>query len=631
MINQVIGQRYEILEKVGEGPLFAAYKARDTAMNRVVAVKVLHSQFLGDATLRGSLRAALNETVALNHAGITRFYEYREESELCYLVTEFVRGIDLKERIRRIAPFTLSLVVDFGCSIAEALHYAHSTGQTHGDLRPQNIIVSPEGVVKVSGFGIQKAISRCPAAQVALLSQSAPYHAPELSTTGPGTVQGDVYAMGAILHEMLTGVTLYAGATPEEQSDAHALAPIPSARVINPGVPRQMEAILLKCLEKKPADRYNSVAELLAELKGMRDALRFGRPLTSGTSATEASRTNQPASAVSGIERPTAAPNRPSAPETPTIPTERNRLRAREEKVSVYIKVAIGTVTVIILVCFFWLYGIYLSLKFVPAAVDVPQIVGKTIEDVRKIAAEKKFKLIEHAEYNDNARGIVYQTDQEKNARLRPGRSINVWFSRGSEYVNVPNVVNMSREEAEQKLKDAGLKVGRVTPEYNDHIAENVVINQDVTFKKRVFHDTVVSLTVSNGPDPASPHASDTPPGGAPDGSTTENPPTTNPDGGNAGDGTHAPDNGAADTEQHSFSRYIGINRDGRGRRRVRVEFSDATGTHPPVIDEGHDEGDRIQIKFDYTGKTIVLKVYYDDVLKSSWTLSPDTSRKTTN
>lgn len=627
MINQLVSQRYEILEKVGEGPLFAVFKARDTAMNRVVAVKVLSQQYRSDENLHAGLKSALEETITLNHGGITRYYEYRDESALTYFVCEFVRGIDLKERIRRIAPFTLSLAVDFGCAMCEALHYAHSVGQIHGDLRPQNIVISPEGVLKITNFGVQKAVSLSADAQAATLKLAAPYHAPELSTTSPGTVAGDIYAVGAILYEMLTGTSVYTASNTDEQADQHAFSPIPSARVINPGVPRSVEGIIIRSLQKKPAERYRAMAELLNDLKSVRDALRFGKPLSWSPIDT----TPNTAPVVSGRSSAVRNPEpiaEVASPGSTTAGYERNRLRAQDDRVSIYIKIAIGTVSSLILACGIWAYGIYLAHWIVPPAEPVPQIVGKSIEEVRKMAALHKFRLIEHPEYSEKPRDVVYQSDMDKDAKLRASHAINVWYSRGPEYVNVPNVVDLPRDQAEQKLKDSGLKVGRVTPEYNDHVADNVVLSQDVTSKKRVLHDTVVSLAVSNGPSPESVTNPDNPtiPGNdSGDTNATGDNPTAN--GTNTGD---PPAGDASDNETHTFSRYISILKDGKGRRTVKVEFKDSQGDHAPVIDEGHDEGDKIFIKFDYTGKTITLRVFYDDHLKMERTFDPEATRRST-
>ena len=633
MINQLVSQRYEILEKVGEGPLFAVFKARDTAMNRVVAVKVLSQQLRTDEGLCAGLKSSLEETVSLNHPGITRYYEYREDGNLTYFVCEFVRGIDLKERIRRIAPFTLSLAVDFGCSMAEALHYAHSVGQIHGDLRPHNIVISPEGVLKITNFGVQKATIRSAQAQQATLKLAAPYHSPELSTASPGTVAGDIYAAGASLYEMLTGTSVYTGGGVEEQADQHAFAPVPSARIINPGVPRSVEGIIMRCLQKRPEERYHTMAELLNDLKSVRDALRFGKPLSWSPIETPMDSAAPVAPKPAPVREPIVAAAAPDI----AAGYERNRLRVQDDRVSVYIKFAIATVTSLIVACPIVAYGIYLAHWIIPPPVAVPQIVGKSIEDVRKMAADRKFRLSEHPEYIEKPRGIVYQTDLEPDAKIRAQHVINVWYSRGPEYVNVPNVVNLPRDQAEQKLKDAGLKVGRVTPDYSDSVPENMVLSQDVTYKKRVLHDTVVSLTVSNGPNPETVTSTDSP-GAAASDSVDPNTTADNAQASRDLDASNTPtgDAGApqtgdlTDTSQHTFSRYISILKDGKGRRQVRVEYTDSEGTHPPVIDEGHDEGDKILIKFDYTGKTITLRVFYDNRIKLERTIDPEATKRST-
>jgi hypothetical protein len=637
VINHVVDQRYEALEKVGDSALFAVYKARDRVNNRVVALKTVSQPYASDAAFVEALRAGLEISANLNHPNITHFYEFGEADGVPYAIVEFVRGINLKERIRRIAPFTLSVAVDFACAIGEALHLAHTAGQAHGDLRPQNIIISPEGALKVTDFGVQRAIARSAQAQQQTLLRSALYHAPELSTTQPGTVAGDIYALGAILYEMLTGSPVYAADSPEALADLHAFAAIPSPRVVNPGVPRSVEGIILKCLQKRPEQRYRSAVDLLNDLKAVRDALRFGKPLSWSPmdGETPAPAAPPPAAVASppAAKPPALRTLEPvadvAASSSPIIMPANNRLRAQDERVSGYIKGAIALVTAIIFCCLIGLYAIYLAHWVEPKPVPVPQLVGKSIEDVRRIAAEKKVRLIEHAEYNNKPRGVVYQTDQPGGTPIHQNHPVNVWYSRGPEYVNVPNVAHLPREEAEQKLQAAGLKVGQITPEYSDKVPANSVISQDVTFKKRVFHDTAVDLVVSDGPKPdyAPGDTGDTsnPPSVAPnpgnDNGAPANPPDTNPPG-----NTDATGGAAADETLHHFDRSITIGKDGKGNRRVRVEYRDAQGMHPALIDEYHNEGDKIKLTFDYYGKNITLSIYYDDQLVKETTFDPQSS-----
>src|SRR2546423_7181329 len=153
------GMRFEVLERVGESPVFQAAKARDKNSGRVVCVKTIQPAFARDAAFLGAIRRLGPDLVALTHPNIARLEEIGDEDGAPYLVTEFVRGINLKERIRRIAPFTLSVAVDFAIAIGEAVQQAHSQGIIHGDLRPHNVVVSPEGAVEVTDVGLARAYS----------------------------------------------------------------------------------------------------------------------------------------------------------------------------------------------------------------------------------------------------------------------------------------------------------------------------------------------------------------------------------------------------------------------------------------------------------------------------------------
>jgi serine/threonine-protein kinase len=633
VINQLLSQRYEVVERVGESALFAVYKARDTATGRVVALKAVQPAFAAEPGFQKALETESQKTAELNHPHIARFLEWSAEEGHGYLITEFVRGINLKERIRRIAPFTLSIAVDYACAIVEALHYAHSLMQPHGDLRPHNVIVSPEGMVKVTDFGIQAAVARSTAAQAALLNRAAPYHAPELAMAQPGTVAGDLYALGAILYEMLTGAPLYTGSSLEAIANQHAFSAIPSLRAINPGVPRSIEGITLKCLQKRPEQRYQTAAELLNDLKAVRDALRFGKPLSwspidldgldaGGAALAAAAPATPPPSAAAPPAMVAPDPMEPVAESvvaSEAVMPRRYRARSYDDRVPAILRFAIGAIFILILLTLVIMAGIWSSTWMVASPTQVPQLVGKSIEEVRKIAAERKFTLREHPEYSEQPRFIVYKTDPKSGHQIREKQIVNVWYSRGSRYVDVPKVVGLSREEAEQRLKEAGLTLGAVTTVYSDTVPPNQVLKQNPSYKKRVMHDTPVGISVSDGPlQETEETEGNTAPGGDVSGSgETVEPNVGSPSGSATGD------------RDRTFERVIAIPRDGRGRRLVRIEYIDSLGSPLPVVDEMYDEGDRIPVSFVYSGETITLRIYYDNEAKPAWqkTFNPEKTR----
>ncbi len=616
MINQLVNQRYEVVEKLGESPLIIVYRATDKLQNRLVCVKGILPPFDADADFVEGFQQGMEASRVLKHPNIVQFEESGVSDGTPYAVTEFVRGINLSERIRRIAPFSLSVATDYACAIAEALHHAHRLGQMHGDLRPQHVMITSEGALKVSDFGVQNGIRRSSSAQKESLKLMAPYHAPELSTAQPGSVGGDIYSAGAILYEMLTGTPLYVGSTPEAIADQHAFSAIPLPRLVNPGVPKALEGIILKCLQKRPEMRYRTAAELLTDLKAVRDALRFGKPLSwspidietaSAEIAPEVPRIETPP--PSRIQEPVAVVAASSQPGIAVMPARLNRLRSQGESVSLVLKMLIGFTAMVILGCLMGFAAIWVKYWVTPVRAALPVMEGRTIGEIEAMAKKMKITLKEHGSYREKpARNIVYRTEPARGERIMAGHALNVWFSKGSEWVDVPNVAGLQRDDAEKKLKDAGLTVGRITQEFSEKIAIGAVVAQDVSFKKRVQHDTAVGIIISEGkkPDYADP-------------SVTSSDPLSNGD-------VVAPSDNSVDRnaenppaeiqKMHEFKHTLTVQQDGKNNRRVRVEYVDADGEHTPVINEDHGEGDRIPLYFQYRGKKITLRVFYDDQIQ---------------
>ena len=611
MINQVVNQRYEVVEKLGESPLFAVFRAQEINQNRSVFLKAVCPPFDTKPDFIEGFTNGLEASRILKHPNIIQFEESGISNNVPYAITEFVRGINLKERIRRIAPLSLSVAAEYACSIVEALLYAHRLGQSHGDLRPHNIIITSEGALKIADFGIQNAIARCPQAQIETLEQSAPYRAPELSSSQPATPAGDIYSTGVVLYEMLTGMPTYSGETPQKIAELHAYAAIPSPRIINPGVPKALEGIIVKCLQKRPDLRYQTAAELLTDLKAVRDALRFGKPLSWTPIDIEAASV-----AVSPVVTRVEIPKEPVRVQEPeavvaassqsggaVMPAKTNRLRKKEESVSLILKMLIGFTFMIILGSLIGFAAIAFKYWVAPTKSALPTMIGHPIGEVRGLSAKLKIKLKEHGEFRESpVRNIIYRTSPERGEMVLPGHFLDVWYSKGSEFVNVPNVVNLQRDDAEQKLKDAGLIVGRVTQEFSQTVPVGECVSQDVSFKKRVQHDTVVSLIISEGkkPDYADPSIGTNEPPMHPD-PEVQLPPAVAPQ----------------ETQKvRTFTRSLSVQSDGLKTRRVRVEYVDADGEHTPVVDEDHNEGDKIPLNFSYRGKKITLRVYYDDKIQ---------------
>ncbi len=607
VINQVVDQRYEVLEKVGESDLFVVYRARDKSVNRMVALKLINPDFAQENGFAKELMQGVKVAASLSHPNIAATMELKPYENTGYVVVEYVRGINLKERIRRIAPFGLSAAVDFAISVAEALNYVHGMGVAHGDLRPQNIIISPEGIVKLTDFGTQEAIASSLKVQSAVLSYSASYHAPELSMSQKGTPSADIYGLGCILYEMLTGSPPYSGETLEAIADQHAFASIPSVRVINPGVPKAVEGVILKCLQKKPASRYLNAGELLTDLQAIRDALRFGKSLSwspiepaKANIAPARPPTEEVISPASAEQEPVAALSTSS--EAFAMP---EKSRPKPEHISIYLRVGIAIAGSVVLILLIVIGGISIAFWTVPKPISVPSLIGKNIDEVRETAKRLDIRLQEHAEYSDTQpRNKVFKVDRDIGSEMRPKQLINIWYSRGSTYVDVPKLTGLTREEAEKKLKEAGLVLGAITTEHDEKIADGKIARQ--ADKHRVLHDAPIDVVISSGPKeaPIPPPTTDTTNRGA---------------NGDNGDKTNGADE---KNEVHDFNRVIRIGRDGMGRRRVRIEFEDVLGLHT-AIEEEHEENEPVQLSFSYVGKKIKLRILYNERVAKEVTIDP--------
>ncbi len=645
MISRLIDMRYEILEQVGEGALFQVYKARDKVLGRVVAVKTLQPSYAGSVDLANTIRRAAAPVMELSHPNIARLYDVAEEGSTPslvtdyvrhadetapsapaakagapFLVTEFVRGINLKERIRRIAPFTLSVAVDFAIATGEALNYAHAHQVVHGDLRPQNVIVSPEGAVKVTDFGLFYVYRQATNGTGAIPDGATPYLAPEVEKGHGPSEAADVYALGAILYEMLTAALPFPG----ESAGRKQTEPPPSVRSLNTSVPRPLEAIVTRALQPQPEMRYACASDMLNELKAVRDSLRFGKPLAqppqpaapavAPAAPVVAAVPVQSAPASAPEPAPAPASHRPSA--TSPLPGGRpTGGQAREERmpaatyeddrISPWLKAALMSVIFIVIAVGIVLTAWWMATFSKPQDAAFPKIVGMKIHDAEDVAKKANVRLIEHDEYNEHTEpGVVFRTDWPENKPIHPGRSVNVWVSKGSKMVWVPNLVGLNKDEADKKIKDNGLTLGEVDRAFNNSVPFDSVAVQNPKAGKRVSRDTWINLIISDGPkpQPEQPAPAQTEnPTPSPETSSQPNQTEPNPD-------TSNPDN----LQPRPFNLTVKIKPDGRGTRQVRIEYDDAQGTHTPVA-EDHGEGDTVSRTVDVYGDQLTVRVYYGD------------------
>ena len=486
MAAPLINTRYEIIETVPHGDTspFAVSKARDVTEGRVVTLQVLPSTATAD---RAALRAAAVSAMRLEHLNITRVFDQgiSEDNGDYFVASEYVRGITLGERIRRVAPFSLSVATDLSCSIVEALDYAHRAHVLHGDLRPQDVLLSPEGQVKVTNFAYERAAS---------FGLSVP------------TVDGDLTAFGGLLFQMLTGTV----PAPSPQTP-------PSPRVFNAGVPLALDGIVQKCLHPNPARRYADAASLLADLQAVRDALRSGRSLswsplsekravrpTVGEATTITDLSPEPA-----MPKPSPQPSGGRARRPTFLPAaadeledERTMRPARERSSPLGKIVAVFFVLAVLgVIGFSWYISKFLA---IPNDVLVPNLVGKTYDDVKHIAQQQHFAVVEAGSDYSNKwpEDQIYQQDPLPGRTIKAGKEVNIYRSLGPRLLTVPNLVGTTRDRALRDLQDTGLPKGAITEDFSETVPSGIVLSQTPDKGAQVARRTAVSLNVSKGRQP---------------------------------------------------------------------------------------------------------------------------------
>ena len=270
----VFNNRFEVGERLAEGTFFFTHRGRDIESGQPVAIKVLKPQYAADESFAERLLNEAQSARRLRHANIAQVLDAWEERGTLVIATEWVRGINLKDRIRRVAPFPLAVAMDITLACAQALQFAHENGYVHGDIRPDNVIITPDGRVKITDFGVGAAVAGSSRIQLNSLEQAAFYMAPELAEGKTPDTRSDLYSLGCLVYEMLAGVVPYDAETPLAVAVKHLNDPIPSLKKVNPSVPNAVDGMVAKCLQKNPAERYNAPLALLEDIHRVREAIR---------------------------------------------------------------------------------------------------------------------------------------------------------------------------------------------------------------------------------------------------------------------------------------------------------------------------------------------------------------------
>ena len=489
--GKILGNRYEIIEKIGNGGMATVYKSKDRVLNRYVAVKILRDEFTTDEEFIKRFRIEAQSAASLTHPNIVSIFDVGNEGSLYYIVMELIKGKTLKEIItEENGPLPWKWSLNVVTQIASALETAHKNNIVHRDIKPHNIIITEDGIAKVTDFGIAKAVSNSTITAFGTTIGSVHYFSPEHARGGYTDAKSDLYSLGVVMYEMLTGRVPFDADTPVSVALKHMQEDPIEPKELNDNIPQVVNDIIMKAMQKDVNLRYQSATEMLKDLNA---ALKnpddnFVHIGSNVGAATQRISTQE----IAEAERKAKEANNPKNGKKPNKFIQ----FVRKHKALSFV---IGAI-----ILFFVAFGATMGIVELvnPNDVQIPDLVNKTQDEAEQIVKELKLKLVvKSEEYNENVEeGKIISQDPpyQENYTIKEHSEISVVISKGTETVEVPDVVGKTREEAEKLLKDAGL-VAEITEENDEKVEAGIVLSQDIEDGETVNKGSTVKLVVSKG------------------------------------------------------------------------------------------------------------------------------------
>lgn len=497
MNERRLGGRYEIKSRVGGGGMAIVYKGHDLLLDRTVAIKVLRSQYGTDDDFIKRFRREAQAAARLTHPNVVSIYDVGQDEETHYIVMEYVEGETLKDLIRREAPLPVEKAVNIAIQIAEALDNAHQHQIIHRDIKPHNILIGKNGRIKVTDFGIARAVTSATITQTGSVLGSVHYFSPEQAKGGLTGEKSDIYSLGVVLYEMVTGHLPFSGESPISVALKHLQEDFQEPREINPGIPQSVENIILKSLSKDPDQRYGSARELVKDLQTCLSSERLNEAKYMPVSTADME--EDPTIIIPAIREPLSDPHRDAeyASEEEMYQDEWEENRPRRK----WMKPVIWLASLAILFGIgIYVYGKIQSLFEVPE-VMVPNVENLFIEDAKELLEEKGLTAdIREENSKEVEEGYVIKQLPKEGEKMKKGTAVFLTVSKGKQTITMPGFVGKTKREAEDTLrafKDLQYEIEEV---HDSKTPAGIVMEQDPSEGTVVVpEETKVVLTVSLG------------------------------------------------------------------------------------------------------------------------------------
>lgn len=616
----ILSERYDLLDDFGTSPLFRHFRARDMQENTLVSVKLLRSIMREYPDVFDAVKVSALTHLSLRSDHIAQLLDVGEDPEHgLFVVEQFVRGVDLGDRIQRSALPMPITIINLLLPIVAALQEAHAQGAVHGGVRPDNIIIGLDGKAVLAGWACAPGLHRLAQRTTSVELAIARYAAPETATIHSWTPSSDIYSFGVVLYEALTGELPFTGEDAVELATRHATSIPVAPSTINPAVPKVIDNLVLQCLMKSPSERIPSASALYQQLVQVGDALRAGRSYGVTDQAT-------PVVASPGVPYGAMSPKSQSARFSDSWSDEMAKRRSttvvdddddndvddgryakanatalKQRNASIWAMLAASFVLLGSIV------GVVLLIRpyLMPAEIIlVPALKGKTLTEAQALADERGFKveIVDRKNNPDVPKDVIYQVREAEGQAVRPGSVIAIWVSDGPEMVPVPDLRGKTIGQAKRALEEAGFLLGGTTKK-RDFAEAGSVIDQSVVGADSAPRGATIDIVLSAGDEVI--------PGDQPDPSVT-NPTTPGSSDAPTGQTTDLP---PADSENPRWFRIpYSVPDDGAEHHiRVDVEEEDENRT---VYEKKHKAGEKVKVEFEVKSMKRKIRLFDNDQLK---------------
>ncbi|NUU08310.1 Stk1 family PASTA domain-containing Ser/Thr kinase [Leifsonia sp. C5G2] len=498
MIGRLIDGRYQVRSRIARGGMATVYLATDLRLERRVAIKIMHGHLADDSTFKSRFVQEARSAARLAHPNVVNVFDQGQDSDMAYLVMEYLPGITLRDLLKDYGKLTPEQTIDIMEAVLSGLAAAHKAGIVHRDLKPENVLLADDGRIKIGDFGLARAASANTATGQALLGTIA-YLSPELVTRGVADARSDIYALGIMMYEMLTGQQPFQGEQPMQIAYQHANDAVPAPSAKNPAVPAELDELVLWATEKDPDRRPHDAREMLDRLLEAEKSLR-------GEAVLQPTVVLPPAFEVEAGEtqiinpaiRQQVASSTPAATATLAKAAQKRRSKG------------------------WWLFALVILLAGVAAGtgwyfgagpgslVAVPNVVNTAPDAAASRLVKLGFTTAQAPEYSTTvAKGLVSSTDPAAGVHAAHGSTVTLRVSQGPKPVDIPALAGKSVDEAKSLITGVGAKVGDTAQQFDGKVPANTVLSAtradtgaDISGGGSYFEAAAVNLVVSAGPIP---------------------------------------------------------------------------------------------------------------------------------